>query len=205
MANHCYNYIEFTGTSDRVNALREGFVKLSKDSESKTFTEACDKSFGLQSPPDADYAHYGAKWFDFVIELIGNSCWEKSVEGFEDTPIPYCSIFISGDSAWTPPKKLIQELCKAYRVSARHEYEESGNDFGGVLTINEKGHSNQEEYTYWEFKYKYEQDWWWDEVTYQIQEGYRYESYNEFAEDHPYADIDDLNEAWNRANKNEDQ
>jgi hypothetical protein len=187
-----------------VNALREGFVKLSKDKDSETFVESCDKAFGLQSPPTADYKYYGTKWFDFAIELVSD-CWDESVEGFEDTPITYCSIVISGDSAWSPPEKLTQELCKAYRVRARHEYEESGNDFAGITTFDEEGDCDQETYTYWEFKYKYDQDWWWDEMTYQIQEGYRYESYNEFAEEHKYADIDDLNEAWNRANKNEDQ
>lgn len=204
MANHCYNYIEFTGTSDRVTALQEGLVKLSRDEDSETFKDACDKAFGLQSPPTADYKYYGTKWFEFVIELVNDS-WNESVEGFEDTPITYCSIVISGDSAWSPPEKLTQELCRAYRVRARHEYEEQGMDFAGITTFDEEGDYDQETYTYWEFKYKHDQDWWWDEVVYQIQEGYRYESYSEFAEDHPYADIEDLNEAWNRANKNEDQ
>ena len=202
MANHCYNYIEFTGTSDRVNALQEGFVKLSKDSESKTFTEACDKSFGLESPPDADYVHYGTKWFDFLIELVSRGCWYEYVEGFEDTPMKYCSIVISGESAWSPPKELTKKLCEAYRVRARHEYDEPGNDFGGITTFDEKGDYDEEVYTYMEFKYRYYMDFWWDEMIHLIREE-NYKTFEEFFEDNDYADLDDLKEAWKIAHEKE--
>ena len=203
MANYCNNHIEFTGTSDRVNALREGFVKLSKDSESKTFTEACDKLFGLQPSPTAQYDHYGTKWFDFTIELVSD-CWDESVEGFEDTPITYCSIVISGDSAWNPPEKLTQELCRAYRVRARHEYEEPGCDFAGITTFDEEGDYDQELYTYNEFKYKYNQDFWWDDMVYLI-EAQSYDTFEEFAENNGYAELGHLKEAWKIAHENEDQ
>ena len=184
MANHCYNHIEFTGTSDRLNALREGFVKLSKDSEYETFTEACDKSFGLKSPPDADYSYYGTKWFEFE---------QGDVNSF---------LVVYGDSAWGPPEKLTQELCRAYHVSARHEYEEPGCDFAGVTTFDEKGNYDQEQYTYWEFKYKHDQYHWWQEMIYLIKEEV-YKNFDQFAEHNGYADLEDLNEAWNEAHKQE--
>ena len=107
-----------------------------------------------------------------------------------------------GDSAWNPPEKLTQELCRAYRVRARHEYEEAGNDFAGITTFDEEGDYDQEQYTYWEFKYKYDEDWWRDEMIYLIQ-GKNYGTFEEFAEDNPYAELGDLKHAWKTVYKNE--
>lgn len=205
MANHCYNYIEFRGETEHIKKLARCFSLLMKVEYTSTFTDACASVFKLLAvPEDADYRYFGTKWFEIELsqepQLEYDYIDEDTKERFSES-----YFIVSGDSAWNPPEKLTQKLCDAYRVRARHEYEEAGNDFAGVTIFDEKGNYDQKKYTYWEFKYKYDQDWWWDEMIYQIQEGYRYETFDEFEEDNPYADLDDLNEAWNIANKNEDQ
>ena len=204
MANYCYNHIEFRGETEHIKKLARCFALLTKVEHAPTFTEACASVFRLLVvPEDADYTFFGTKWFniDFIQEpqLEYDYTDEDTKERFSES-----YFVVTGDSAWYPPKKLTQKLCDAYGVRARHEYEEQGNDFAGITTFDEKGEYDEEVYTYMEFKYKYEQEYWWDEITYQIEYS-NYETFEEFFEDNDYAELDDLKEAWNRAHKNEDQ
>tara|TARA_R100000951_G_C2646438_1_gene182755 strand:- start:1379 stop:1990 length:612 start_codon:yes stop_codon:yes gene_type:complete len=202
MANHCYNYIEFRGETEHIKKLARCFSLLMKVEYAPTFIEACASVFQLlEVPEDAEYNYFGTKWFE--VELSQEPQLEYDYTD-EDTKERFSESYfiVSGDSAWTPPEKLTQELCKAYRVRARHEYEESGCDFAGILTIDEKGDYDEEEYTYRECKYKYDQDWWWDEMVYTIQERH-YETFEEFFEDNGYAELGILKEAWKIAHEKE--
>lgn len=206
MANSCYNYIEFEGSTERIDTLVKCFIKLRQEEEGHpcTFTQACEVAFPrLIVPADADFLHFGTKWFEYEIQLP--LVYESHTD--EDTGEVYSRsrFVVNGDSAWNPPEYLTRALCEEYGVKAMHEYEEPGMDFAGVLTIDEKGHCKKEEYTYYEFKYNTDQGWWWDEIIYQVQEGDRYETFEEFAEHHPYADLNDLTDVWNTSHKNEDQ
>lgn len=204
MANYCYNYIEFEGSEESINTLVKCFIKLRQDDHSsRTFTEACAVAFPrLIVPEDADYLHFGTKWFEYEIQLP--VVLESHTD--EDTGEVYSRsrFIVNGDSAWNPPEYLTRGLCEEYGVEATHEYDEPGMDFAGILTVDEKGHCKKEEYSYLEFKHMQDYSYWWDEVIYLLeQKGYK--TFEEFAEDHPYADISDLKEAWNIVNKNEDQ
>lgn len=196
MANYCSNFIEFRGTNEDIKSLTEGFQSLdegielsAKRFEMMTFTEACDKAFGLESPPHTEYNYYGTKWFDFNYE--DRDAWENR-DAF---------LHVYGDSAWGPPSKLTQELCKAFGVEATHHYEEAGNDFGGILYADKEGAVSVEEYSFDEYKYKYDRDYWWEEMMYRITEFYK--TFDEFVKDHGYAYLDDLIEAWDEAHKKE--
>ena len=204
MANYCYNYIEFEGSEESINTLVKCFIKLRQDDHSsRTFTEACAYSFPLIIvPEDADYLHFGTKWFEYEIQLP--IVFDSHTD--EDTGETYSRsrFIVSGDSAWNPPEYLTRALCEEYGVEATHEYDESGCNFAGILTIDEEGHCNHEEYTYLEFRYLKDYDAWWDEVIYLIEDNL-YETFEEFAEGHLYAKLDELKEIWNTVNKNEDQ
>lgn len=204
MANYCSNYIEFSGETERIKKLARCFELLIKAEYAPTFTEACASVFRLLVvPEDSDYAYFGTKWFNIELTQEPQLEYEHTDE---DTGEVYSRSYfvVTGDSAWYPPKKLTQKLCDSYGVQARHEYEESGNDFGGILTVDEKGHCEDEEYTYLEFNYKYNEDFWWDEVICQIEYG-SHETFEDFARDNGYADLEVLKKAWKIAHENEDQ
>jgi len=205
MANNCYNHIEFVGLKKNIERLAKAFHSLQKETADLTLTQACDKVFGLKSPPDSEYAHYGTKWFNFTMGLpeYGEPF---HVEGFEDMPpLAYGSFNLIGDSAWSPPILLVEELCRAYSVEATHHYDESGCDFGGVFKADKNGEVAHEQYTYLEYLYTYDYDAWWEEIVYQIQED-AYQTFEHCVEENPYADLDNLNEAWNEVKpKDKDQ
>ena len=56
---------------------------------------------------------YGTKWWDFELRL------------------EHDDLIVSGDSAWSPPLRLITEITKVFDVEAHGNYYECGMDFAG--------------------------------------------------------------------------
>jgi len=97
------------------------------------------------TPPkddERDYYHYGTRWFDFQVSNDDDG-----------------SLFVDGDSAWSPPLEMTRSLCEHFKVQARHEYEEMGNDFAGFIRIGDSGAiAEQQEYSYHEWRYREDAD-----------------------------------------------
>ena len=134
MANNCWNWISFNG---EVGELIEKFEKFNDISNT---VEAYQSLFpkGYDVPSGETLLFENPKWFDTQIDYTE----EKD------------SLTVSGDSAWSPPCRLVQLLCKAYGITARIEFEECGCDFGGYEEVNEEGEVVESlETTYKEWRY----------------------------------------------------
>lgn len=159
MANYCNNWISFEG---KKNSLDKLVKKLKTYDKSKYFTEWCeyvigkgklDGGEGFQKKYGTDfnvYYMYGTKWFDFNIEGEGTH------------------LRVYGDSAWSPPIKFVEEVCKKFQLKAEMEYEECGNDFAGRTTFDETGILKEEDYTYDEWRYRESHESWYDDVYYRF-------------------------------------
>jgi hypothetical protein len=117
MANHCYNYIVFKGAD--IEKLKEAF-KLYKQTE--YFDDFVHLATGKQIEEEKDPYKYGSRWFDFETELVDSE-----------------TLIVSGDSAWSPVEGMTEAFCEHFNVSARIEFEECGNDFGGYSEYDERG------------------------------------------------------------------
>lgn len=137
MANNCWNYAVISGDKAALDEIQERF---SKYNEFNYFTEFGD--YVLKKKMKDDYKSmthdecyiYGTKWWDFNID--------------ERTDI---TLTISGDSAWSPPLRLLHLISSEYGVNIEGEYNECGCDFGGFFTI-EKGTLDDNCMTYFEYE-----------------------------------------------------
>tara|TARA_R110002020_G_scaffold252173_1_gene465963 strand:- start:473 stop:1216 length:744 start_codon:yes stop_codon:yes gene_type:complete len=162
MANHCYNTIQIVGENKTIKKLKK---KIDRYEETNFFNEFGDLILDKKFDPEEkrDGYEYGTRWFDFDVDLD-----DKNIS--KDNLI---CLNLSGDSAWSPPEKLIEEICKKYKVSAEMWYEEGGNDFMGETKFFWKDDvlkKEEECYSYREGMYKLSDNW--HENTYEdIEDG----------------------------------
>ena len=187
MANHCFNWISFTGESKDLLSLK---AKLETYKQTKYLTEWGDYILGIGEIGDTPeifkerhkndpYYVYGTRWFEF--EIIDDHIDDKSGQG---------DFVISGSSAWSPPITLIERICEEYNLTAEMEYEEGAMDFAGKLEIDKNGIKFHDEMTSHEYRYKDDVDSWVDNLAYNYegQEDLNYtEVMEELKEDHDYA------------------
>ena len=121
MANHCWNWVHFTGKKENLQSLLNGLEKAQSLNEEnggliwyETFyTALC---MNVPSEPKDTYDEFGSKWYDPCdIDFDGES------------------ITIAGSSAWSPVSQFFLKLSKVYQVEFESEYEEAGCDFGGYF------------------------------------------------------------------------
>tara|TARA_R110002020_G_scaffold474126_2_gene704699 strand:- start:31 stop:666 length:636 start_codon:yes stop_codon:yes gene_type:complete len=154
MPNYCWNHVTIKGNTKQINKI---YKKLRKYKDCNYFTAFGD--FVLDKGKiDDDYEaikdRYGDN-FD-TIYVYGTKWWDFEENGIMEklSHVKDSVITVSGDSAWSPPVKLIKEICKYYKVSATMEYEEPGCDFGGETIIDEQGITEENDYEYGEWKYR---------------------------------------------------
>jgi len=136
MANYCYNWAVFTGSEDALKRLEK---KLHTYKNFDYFTDWGNHILGkdVSSVDDKDFYEYGTRWWDFNVE-------------FQDEN----NLLVNGDSAWSPPEKLIEEICKHYGLKCRIEFEECGNDFGGYSEYDENGQTEEHYVSYLQWRYE---------------------------------------------------
>jgi hypothetical protein len=175
MPNYCHNNIRVTGSSQSLDRIKERFEmvieKLSKNEG--LWARTYHNLFNTPQPfpddklyPKFDvYKEYGSKWF-IPSEIVSSD---------ED-------IIISGDSAWGPVTALCEKLCKEYGVKIEIEFEESGNDFGGYVNINESGeHDESGDFTYLQWQYISDREYFFNEMVYFSES---YDTYEDFMKDY---------------------
>jgi len=180
MANNCWNYVSFNGDSKVLRLIKSKFDKYD---QCNYFQEFGNYILGLNEVGDetwkADenqhYYGYGTKWWDFDIDML------------ED------SMTITGDSAWSPPIHLIEQICIKYNVIAEMEYEEGGMDFAGTVTMDGTGIISNEEMTYHEYRYKDDVSSWMDNLSFNF-EGCDEVELDDIPTDHPYAKKEHIDE-----------
>ncbi len=188
MANYCYNWISFDGSKTALNKLEE---KLKTYDKAEYFTEwseyvigkgELDGGEGFEKKYGTDfgvYYMYGTKWFDFEIECNDNG------------------LIVIGDSAWSPPIKLVEEICKKYELEACIEYEEPGCGFAGRTTFNQSGIVKDEEYSYGEWRYIENIIGWESDLSSMFTDEHL--TLEDVLEDCPYAKKEEIEEIYNDA------
>lgn len=179
MANHCYNYAYFTGDPENIKRLDRALRTLRKKDHEEKYT-----SHGLEVPPwqiDGSVTLWAGNYrlvlegkpddfnkpnFD-VYEVYGSKWFECGWEYEEGSD----HIIISGDSAWSPVLKFFIKICKHYKLGVEGDYSESGMDFAGTFSIDEKGCVVHEEMSYDEYESEHNPDGFWENVIYEIEEG----------------------------------
>jgi len=146
MANHCYNFIELSGDKELLDELWDSIKEAEEFNEDKYFYQFCDRVVKANPSVEKDYLFYGTKWFEYNVDHHGDT------------------MCIQGDSAWGPPQRFIEEVCKQYGLCAVLEYEESGNDFAGRVKYDGTGEIEHEEFTYHEWQYINNTDYWIEDV-----------------------------------------
>lgn len=119
MANHCWNWVHFTGKKENLKKLLDGLEKaksLNEEDGGLIWYETFYTALGMDVPsePKDTYDEFGSKWYDpRDIDFDG--------EG----------ITITGSSAWSPVSEFFLKLSSIYQVKFQSEYEEEGMNFGG--------------------------------------------------------------------------
>ena len=188
MANHCNNWIHFMGSKESLEKIEKALETYHKFSH---FNNWVDSMIEFTPPQDdnRDYYHYGTRWFEFTSNNDGDG-----------------SLFVDGQSAWSPPLEMTRSLCEHFGVIAKHEYDEMGNDFGGFIRILDNGYiAEQQEYSYNEWRYREDADSYLDNLCYDIEHDELYESLEELLEDNKFLSKkykDDLEKVWYKYKSN---
>ena len=194
MANNCYNYVTFEGSNESLRKLQDKFDRYG---DCKYFTEFGDFVLDLSEIDNNAWMNsvrkdhpydYGTKWWDFEIH-------ERDYFKDED-------MTISGDSAWSPPIGLIEQICKKYKLTAEMEYEEGGMDFAGFVTVGHTGVIMHREMTAHQYYYESDTGNWIENLSYNY-DGADEDEIAQIRENHTYAskgDIDLLIEAIKEIN-----
>ena len=143
MANYCYNFVQIKSNNKEVIQELNDLFSTYND-HNGTFTAWGDTFFkkfkDFKCKDDEPFYEYGTKWWDFDQEY-----YEHNNEEF--------LLVIKGDSAWSPPSKLIQLIAKYYNVNCTLEYSEPGCDFAGESEWNGQELISNYETSYHDFIY----------------------------------------------------
>jgi len=134
MANNCYNHATVYGKKEVLDEIEEKFNKYT-DYDYLVLWGDMVLNKEVERNIKDDYYYYDTRWWDFDIQRYDDS------------------MMISGDSAWGPPLKLLQELTEVYDVVVEGSYDEPGMDIAGEFKC-EKGEIEDIEMTCWELKLK---------------------------------------------------
>jgi len=141
MANHCWNWVYFTGKKEDLQKLHDGLRKaesLNPENEGLIWYQTFYTALGLEPPEQtADvYDEFGSKWLD--IHDI-----DMSDEHLE----------FSSSSAWSPVSEFFLKLSKVYNLKFESEYEECGCDFGGFFSGSNGEATDDRTYTYTQYQW----------------------------------------------------
>ena len=165
MANHCYNYVTGTGSTQDLTRL-QSIVTILKEKEIpiEDFVSCWSQIYPLfftqlptqekEEGPDV-YQDWGSKWFEATFEI--------SPETQEIT--------IYGDSAWGPVLPFFARLCKEYNLELEGSYEEPGMDFAGTFTIDKDGDIIDNQTTYTQHEAQENPEGYWMRLIENIEEG----------------------------------
>lgn len=180
MPDYCCNYISLEGDVKQVKKLAE---RLTDTYDKFNYLNGwCD--YVLKIRDDFNYIkeedkrdsyHYGSRLFDFEFEVEGDS------------------IYISGDSAWSPMFEFTRALCEAYNLIGRIEYEDRASDLGGYVSYDRLGGIDaNEEFCFNEWIYREDLDRWIEELIQDFYDLSDERLFLELGDASTYATIDDV-------------
>jgi hypothetical protein len=140
MANHCEYSVRIIGTAENIqklyNRLKEQKNFLNYENYNKIFDN-----------PESDDYDWGSKWqhFDDLNYIEGDD-----------------SLSMYGSSAWAPAEGLWEKISIDFDFKIELEYSESGCDFAGFLTWESGVLTRNDEMTWWEYIYQYDNQYFWE-------------------------------------------
>ena len=186
MANTCWNHVVFNGDTTQLKKLKNKFKEYDKTNYFTEFGDfVLDKGKVGDSLEVLEERHvnieryqmcytYGTKWWEFCLKSYN----------YDDAD----DFTIAGDSAWSPPISLVEQICIYYNLTANMEYDECGCDFAGIVEFNEKGIVDHKEMTYHESRYVDDVGSWMENLYYNFEEETdREELEHAMKEEHDYA------------------
>ena len=111
MSNWCFNLVTFNGDKENLDKLTSALDKAKKAEQKE---KDAQKIHSLESVIDGLF---------FEINSDYNSDY----------------ITLQYDTQWTPNLEDVSQLCKEYKVSAEHEYNEPGMQIYGTAVYKESG------------------------------------------------------------------
>ena len=143
MANYCTTKITLIGDN-------ENLKKLYNKIDNRDFLNLESYPTLFENTENNSEFDWGSKWQN--IDEI------DFVEDFAQ------DMYIYGDSAWSPAKGLWRKISKEYNLEITLDYSEPGCNFGGTISFTNGEITHEEEMTFYEYLYKNDGDYFWDEV-----------------------------------------
>lgn len=191
MPNWCNNYIVITGSKKKISLLTKVIedVPKQKSDESIVF----ETLIGIH-PEITKEEHENGKWYDSNIGWYGTK-WDVSYNDCQ-FELGEEQITMMPLTAWSPPINFVSNLCRLYGLTAVMTYDECGCDFYGRATIDENGDYSEEDYSYNEGSYHFDDEYFWESVVqndmeYAMEED---KSVEEFVESFSYVTPEDKEE-----------
>jgi hypothetical protein len=176
MANHCYNFVAFTGNEKGLKQLvsslektRLVFMETERElHESNVWIYGLNAHIILSSrPPEKNaegnysldvYTEYGSKWFDCDWQVT-------EVDGKIEC------VTLQGDSAWSPMLFLFEKIAKRLKLNGEGNYEEPGMDFAGEFELSPNGLCFHTEMSYREYQAINNPNSYWEDLIMWIEDG----------------------------------
>ena len=189
MPNWCTNYITITGDEKSISMLTRVLESIPQDKrdESNVFETLIGREPEIH---EDDYNKGG--WYDSNIGWFGTK-WDVSYNECQFQFSEGC-IIMSPSTAWSPPIGFGVRLHEKYGVNVELQYEESGCDFCGRTTIENKT-VVEEDYNFMEGKYKIDNESFWYEVESDIENSiHANKTVDEFMVSYGFVDEEDFEE-----------
>lgn len=155
MPNNCWNFVVLTGNLQTLQKIKLRF----ESSESGVFSLKNYQCLLVSDVSDMDEEDFGSRRFSPQVELVDGK------------------LLISGDSDRSPMIGLFETICADWGVEGQLEFEETAEDFAGIIGWNSKGVEIQnQQWTYLERTYMKDPQMFWEEMS------YRYQLYDTFEE-----------------------
>lgn len=186
MPNWCENKIEFSGKKENMKPVVDILRKIEN-----TDNPVMESLLGLDDKPE-NYENGG--WYDYNVKKFGTK-WDFC---FNDDDVYYSDISdtkirLDVSTAWAPPIRFLENLCKKYKINGVLFYKEPGMDFGGVAKCDENGETGIEEYSYHEATYNLFPEQFFNtiqfDIEFAVEDG---KTFNDFIEDFNFLNEDDI-------------
>jgi hypothetical protein len=154
MPNFCFNEITITGKIENVRNLMDKIDAFLVTTEDQRIPHH-GLFMTLIGLPEGITEITDDNWYDTNISWLGTK-WDI----FPPINVDYSEgfLFMTFDTAWTPPSNFCKELAKQYDVTVQIVYMEQGNDFCGREVYDINGTVEEEEYSYMEGLYHLKED-----------------------------------------------
>ena len=196
MPNWCSNTITISGSKENICRIKDMMDTIENKSESNLFQTL------VGYPDHMTEGEYQEKWYDTNVTNWGTK-WDVSY----DDSCPQFSeeeIVISPETAWSPPIGFGTILAKLYHVDVELYYTEPGCDFCGKTFCDKDGGVNEEDYSYLEGLFVFDQEYFWTEMESQAEYyiGEEEQTLDEFIAHFPYVDVEELTTFYNEQKEN---